>query len=176
MISSNDIALISSMNHKNIFVFKRPKIAIFANGNELIEVGENLSIGFHFHIADSVEKAVSEVGEFYEENLKMFGPLRLVKVLSDQQILDIADPKLAPLAALPTMEKAVKAGAVLCGPPSLIIQQLKALEEDYPGLDRISVGQAVGTPQRVILDQLTWFSQEVMPAFTERDPASIQGS
>ncbi len=43
IISSSDIALISSMNHKNICVFKRPKIAILANGNELIEVGENLN-------------------------------------------------------------------------------------------------------------------------------------
>ena len=94
--------------------------------------------------------------------------------LSDQQILDMADPKLAPSAGLPTMEEAVKAGAVLCGPPERIIQQLRALEEEYPGLDRVSVGQPVGTPQKVILEQLEWFSQEVMPEFTRRAPASVQ--
>ncbi|MCZ6535092.1 MAG: LLM class flavin-dependent oxidoreductase [Chloroflexi bacterium] len=137
-------------------------------------LGEDLSIGFHFFLADTAEKGIKEASKYYEENIKMFGPLRLVRDLSDQQILDMADPKLAPSAGLPTMEEAVKAGAVLCGPPERIIQQLRALEEEYPGLDRVSVGQPVGTPQKVILEQLEWFSQEVMPEFTRRAPASVQ--
>lgn len=137
-------------------------------------LGEDLSIGFHFFLADTAEKGIKEASKYYEENIKMFGPLRLVRDLSDQQILDMADPKLAPSAGLPTMEEAVKAGAVLCGPPERIVQQLRALEEEYPGLDRVSVGQPVGTPQKVILEQLEWFSQEVMPEFTRRAPASVQ--
>jgi alkanesulfonate monooxygenase SsuD/methylene tetrahydromethanopterin reductase-like flavin-dependent oxidoreductase (luciferase family) len=137
-------------------------------------LGEDLSIGFHFFLADTTEKGIREASKYYEENIKMFGPLRLVKALSDQQILDMADPKLAPSAGLPTMEEAVKAGAVLCGPPEWIIQQLRALEEEYPGLDRVSVGQPVGTPQKVILEQLEWFSQDVMPEFTRRAPAPVQ--
>ena len=68
----------------------------------------------------------------------------------------------------------MKAGTVLSRPPSLIIEQLKALEEEYTSLNRVSVGHAVGPPQRVILEQLEWFSQEVMPAFTDRTPASVQ--
>ena len=142
-------------------------------GNEKA-LGEDLSIGFHFFLADTAGKGIKEASKYYEENIKMFGPLRLVRDLSDQQILDMADPKLAPLAGLPTMEEAVKAGAVLCGPPERIVQQLRALEEEYPGLDRVSVGQPVGTPQKVILEQLEWFSQEVMPEFTFRAPASVQ--
>jgi len=60
----------------------------------------------------------------------------------------------------------VRAGAYLCGPPERIIQQLQAVEARYPGLRRVTVSQPVGTPQRVILEQLEWFAKEVMPAFT----------
>ena len=132
-----------------------------------IEVGENLSVGFHFHIADSVEKAVSEVGEFYEENLKMFGPLRLVRALTDEQIDIMSNPHLAPNADLPNAEDAVKAGGILAGPPEIIIEKLKDLEEKYPGLNRVSVSHPVGTPQAVITEQLQMFAEQVMPEFSK---------
>ena len=38
----------------------------------------------------------------------------------------------------------------------------------YPGLEVVNVGQPVGTPQAVILDQLERFSAQVMPAFKRR--------
>jgi len=133
-------------------------------GTEL-ELGEKLSIGFHYHIADTKEKAMEEVGGYYEENLKMFGPLRLVRALSDEQIEIMSDPSRAPTADLPRIEDAVAAGGVLAGPPDLIIQQLKELEKLYPGLDRVSVSHPMGTPETVITEQLQQFSEEVMPAF-----------
>jgi alkanesulfonate monooxygenase SsuD/methylene tetrahydromethanopterin reductase-like flavin-dependent oxidoreductase (luciferase family) len=136
-------------------------------GREL-ELGENMAIGFHFYLADTQEKAIKEAGKYYEENLKIFGPLRLVRSLTDEQIEIMADPKRAPYSDLPRIENAVKAGGVLCGPPELIIEQLKRVEEQYPGLERVSVGHPVGTPQAVILEQLEWFSKEVMPAFKGR--------
>ena len=40
-----------------------------------------------------------------------------------------------------------------------------ALQERYPGLEEMNVGQPVGTPQQVILEQLERFAAEVMPAF-----------
>ena len=137
-----------------------------------IEVGENLSVGFHFHIADSVEKAVSEVGEFYEENLKMFGPLRLVRALTDEQIGIMSSPHLAPHADLPSAEDAVKAGGILAGPPETIIEKLKDLEEKYPGLNRVSVSHPVGTPQAVITEQLQMFAEQVMPEFSKESAVS----
>lgn len=133
-------------------------------GTEL-ELGEKLSIGFHYHIADTKEKAMEEVAGYYEENLKMFGPLRLVRALSDEQIEVMSDPSRAPTADLPRIEDAVAAGGVLAGPPDLIIQQLKELEKLYPGLDRVSVSHPMGTPETVITEQLQQFSEEVMPAF-----------
>ena len=40
IITSRDIALLGAMNQKNINVYCKPRIAIIANGNELIEIGE----------------------------------------------------------------------------------------------------------------------------------------
>jgi alkanesulfonate monooxygenase SsuD/methylene tetrahydromethanopterin reductase-like flavin-dependent oxidoreductase (luciferase family) len=129
------------------------------------QMGENLSIGYHFFLADTQEKAIAEAGKYYEENLKMFGPLRLVRSLSEEQIDAMGDPRLAPTAGLPDIERAVARGGFLCGPPELIIEQLQELEDKYPGLDRVSVGQPMGCPESVILEQLEWFAKDVMPAF-----------
>ena len=130
-----------------------------------LQLGENLSVGYHFYLADTQEQAIKEAAKYYEENLKMFGPLRLVRNLSDDQIEAMGDPKRAPTAGLPTIDRAVESGGFLCGPPELIIEQLKAVEAEYPGLNRVSVGQPAGAPQKVILEQLEWFAKEVMPAF-----------
>jgi alkanesulfonate monooxygenase SsuD/methylene tetrahydromethanopterin reductase-like flavin-dependent oxidoreductase (luciferase family) len=137
------------------------------------QLGEDLSFGFHFFLANRQEDGIKEAAKYYEENLKMFGPLRLVRALSDEQIEAMADPRRAPHAGLPTLEDAVKKGAFLCGPPELIIEQLMQLEERYPGLDRVSVSHPVGTPQAVILEQLEWFASDVMPAFKKRVPEPV---
>lgn len=130
-----------------------------------IALGENLSIGYHFYIDDSREKALKNAAGFYEENLKMFGPLRLVQALSDQQIEDMGDPSKAPHAGLPTIEDAEASGGFLAGPADLIIEKLKRLEEKYPGLDRVGVSLPMGTPQDVLLEQMQKFSEQVMPEF-----------
>ena len=140
----------------------------YARAGRQLQLGENLSFGFQFYIADSVEEGIKEAGKYYEENLKMFGPLRLVRALSDEQIEIMSDPAKAPTADLPKIDDAVKAGGFLTGPADHIIEQLKLLEERYPGLERISVGQPVGTPRAVILEQLERFSKEIMPAFKGR--------
>ena len=127
--------------------------------------GENISVGFHFHLAPTVEQAMEEAQGFFEENLKMFGPLRLTRRLSEEQIRDIGDPRRAPNAGLPTIQGAVESGAFLAGPPDRVIEQLKAVEKQYPGLDRVGVSHPVGTPQSVITEQLEWFAKEVMPEF-----------
>jgi alkanesulfonate monooxygenase SsuD/methylene tetrahydromethanopterin reductase-like flavin-dependent oxidoreductase (luciferase family) len=131
-------------------------------------LGEDLSIGFHFRLAKTQEEGIKAAAKHYEENLKMFGPLRLVRSLSDAQIEAMSDPRRAPFAGLPTLEEAVKKGAFLCGPPGLIIEQLMRLEERYPGLERIGVSHPVSTPHAMMLEQWEWFAAEVMPAFKKR--------
>jgi alkanesulfonate monooxygenase SsuD/methylene tetrahydromethanopterin reductase-like flavin-dependent oxidoreductase (luciferase family) len=141
--------------------------ALARTGRET-ELGTDLSIGFHFFIAETQEQGIKEAAKYFEENLKIFGPLRLVRSLTDEQIEDMGDPKKAPYANLPQLEGAVKGGGFLCGPPEVIIEQIKVFEDKYPGLEKISVGHPVGTPQSVILEQLQQFSEEVMPAFKGR--------
>jgi len=130
-----------------------------------LELGERLCIGFHCYIAESRERGIREAAKFHEENLKMFGELRLARALSNEQIEVMRDPRRAPGADLPRIEDAIKAGGVLCGPPEQIIESLKTLEKRYPGLDRVLVQEWVGVPKSVCLEQLERFATEVMPAF-----------
>ena len=94
----------------------------------------------------------------------MFGPLGFVGPLSDEQLTMLADPHRAREAGLPTIEEAIEAGSWLCGPPEMITEKLLQLQESYPGLEEVMVGQPVGTPRKVICEQLELFAREVMPA------------
>ena len=105
----------------------------------------------------------------------MFGPLRLVRALSEEQIEAMSDPKRAPTSDLPHIEGAVEVGGFLCGTPEEVTEHLKRVEEAYPGLDRISVSQPVGTPEAVITEQLEWFAEEVMPAFSAKVAEPVPG-
>jgi alkanesulfonate monooxygenase SsuD/methylene tetrahydromethanopterin reductase-like flavin-dependent oxidoreductase (luciferase family) len=131
-------------------------------------LGEGLCIGFHFQLAATKEEAIKAAAGYFEENLKMFGPLRLVRSMTEEQIAVMADPKRAPYAGLPSIEEAAAQGAYLCGPPAQIIDTLMRLEKDYPGLERVSVSHPMGAPESVMLEQLEWFAADVMPAFTGR--------
>ncbi|PYR27580.1 MAG: hypothetical protein DMF92_16035 [Acidobacteria bacterium] len=128
-------------------------------------LGGDLCIGFSFHIADSVEQGIKEATPFFEENIKMFAPLGFVPGLTPAQIDAVADPKRARQAGLPTLRNAIKAGTWLIGPPELITEQLMEIQHKYPGLEVVNVGQPVGTPEAVILEQLERFSAQVMPKF-----------
>ncbi len=69
--------------------------AAYARRGIQLEPGERLSLGFQFHIAETRETAMAEAGKYYEENMKMFGELRLVRALSEEQIAAMRDPRLA---------------------------------------------------------------------------------
>jgi alkanesulfonate monooxygenase SsuD/methylene tetrahydromethanopterin reductase-like flavin-dependent oxidoreductase (luciferase family) len=145
-----------------------------ARRGQHLEMGERLCFGFHFYLAKNREQGIREAAKFYEENMKMFGELRLVRALSDEQIEIMRDPKRAPTAKLPRIEDAIANGGVLCGSPEQVVEHLKSLERRYPGLDRVSVSLSVGVPKAVCLEQLEWFASEVMPAFEQakvREPA-----
>jgi alkanesulfonate monooxygenase SsuD/methylene tetrahydromethanopterin reductase-like flavin-dependent oxidoreductase (luciferase family) len=133
------------------------------------QLGENLCLGISFHLADSREKAIREATPYYEEYVKMFGPLGFVRGLTPEQIEAIGRRGGWAEARIPTLQDAVQAGSWYCGPPEGFIAFLQALEEKYPGLEYVNVGSAsVGVPKQVILEQLAWFAKEVMPAFKGR--------
>ncbi len=135
-------------------------------------LGADLIIGLSFHIADTEEQAIEEATPFFEENMKMFAPLGFVAGLTEDQVSAIGDPARVRQTTLPTLPDAIAAGSWLVGPPERIREGLFALQEKYPGLTRVNVGQVVGTPQRVILEQLEWFGAEVMPAFKSQAAAA----
>src|SRR5262249_13055219 len=124
-----------------------------------------LALGYEFHSASSREQAIREAAPHYEENMKMFGELRLVRALTDEQIAAMRDPKLVGTVRLPTIEDAVKAGGFLAGRPEDIVEQLKAVEKRYLGLDRVICATPLGTPLDVQLGDLDRFAQEVIPSF-----------
>jgi alkanesulfonate monooxygenase SsuD/methylene tetrahydromethanopterin reductase-like flavin-dependent oxidoreductase (luciferase family) len=142
-----------------------------------IELGERLCFGFHFYMGKSKHDGIERARKYYEENMKMFGELRLVRAMTDEQVEIMRDPKRAPTAKLPKIEDAVAAGGFLTGNAQEVIDHLKALEEKYPALDRISVSLSVGVPKSEALEQLQRFAEEVMPAFRKaevREPAMVK--
>ena len=100
------------------------------------------------------------------------GPLRLLRSLSDVQIDNLKDPATALAdSTLPQLEDAIANGSVLCGTAEQIIERLKALEEEYPGLGAITLSHPGGVTKEVMIEQFGRFADEVMPAFSGRAEA-----
>ena len=136
------------------------------------QLGENLIIGYSLALGPSREKAIQRGQPFFEENLKMFGPLNLVQGLTDEQIAALAVPEQALRAGLPTMQRAVEAGSSLCGTTDEVIEQLMEVQERLPGLEMINLGMPISTPLEMVLEQLEWFARDVMPVFKKQAPAA----
>ncbi|MGE3539311.1 MAG: LLM class flavin-dependent oxidoreductase [Candidatus Tectimicrobiota bacterium] len=129
------------------------------------QAGENLIIGVSFHIAETREKAIREATPYYEEYVKMFGPLGFVRGLNEAQLQAISRRGGWAAAGIPTLEDAVTAGTWYCGPPEGFVEYLQELQAKYPGMETVNVSSTMGVPQAVMIEQLEWFAREVMPAF-----------
>ena len=138
--------------------------AILATGRDA-EMGTDLAIGIPMHVADTQEKAILEASKLFEENVKFLAPLGFVRDVTGDDLKALENPMTALEADLPSLRQAVEAGTWLCGPPEYIVERLRDIERKYPGLEHISVGHAIGTPQSVVLEQLAWFGKEVIPVF-----------
>ena len=145
-------------------VMHRWRDTLAAHGREA-QLGEDVTMGFAFHIAETEKKAINEARGFFEENMKMLGPLGALRGLSEEQLAAMRDPRLARSAGLPTMEQVVGDEWWFCGPPELVAEKLEAVQEAYPGLEQVNMNCVVGTPQDVILEQLDAFGKHVMPKF-----------
>jgi alkanesulfonate monooxygenase SsuD/methylene tetrahydromethanopterin reductase-like flavin-dependent oxidoreductase (luciferase family) len=137
--------------------------AAASHGRELA-LGEDTALGFRVFIADTQKKAIDLARPYFEEAMKFAAPLGLLP-LKPEQIAAVADPSRRQGVQLPTLEGAVKGGSWLCGPPELIVDHLKGVEEKYPGVERVNVAAVMGMPRQVFKDQLTKFAEGVMPAF-----------
>ena len=52
---------------------------------------------------------------------------------------------------------------------------MEEIERYWPGLNHVNMGLPVGTPQKVLLEQLEAFGKEVMPHFKSRvrEPVAV---
>ncbi|RPH76914.1 MAG: LLM class flavin-dependent oxidoreductase [Candidatus Rokuibacteriota bacterium] len=136
-----------------------------------LKPGENLCLGIFIHLAETREKAVREITPYYEEHVKMFAPLGFVPGATPDQIEASARRGGWGAAGVPTVEHYMKTGAWFAGPPEELTAYLKDLESRYPGLEYVNVSISMGTPQAVMVEQLTAFAKDVMPKFTARAAA-----
>jgi alkanesulfonate monooxygenase SsuD/methylene tetrahydromethanopterin reductase-like flavin-dependent oxidoreductase (luciferase family) len=131
-------------------------------------LGEGLSLGIFYHLADSRERAVREITPWYEEHVKMFGPLGFVPGITPEQLAASTRRGGWEAAGVPGVEHYMKVGAWFAGPPEDLVAYLKSLEERFPGLEYVHLSNSMGMPRDAMLEQLAWLGKEVMPEFVGR--------
>lgn len=131
-------------------------------------VGEGLSLGIFFHLADTRARAVRELTPWYEEHVKMFGPLGFVPGITPEQLAASTRRGGWGAAGVPTVGHYMTLGAWFAGPPEELVAYLRSLEERFPGLEHVHLSSSLGTPRAVMVEQLAWLAKEVMPVFAAR--------
>jgi hypothetical protein len=156
---------------REVETFGAPLLDQNANREMFEERGEvlRLALGYQFHIAASRRFARRAALRRKHEDVRRVAP---GAGLTDKQIAAMRDPRLVGIVKVPTIEDAAKAGGFLAGRPEDIVEQLKAVEERYPGLDRVTCATPLGTPLDVQLEDLDRFAKEVIPAFRDTRTAA----
>jgi alkanesulfonate monooxygenase SsuD/methylene tetrahydromethanopterin reductase-like flavin-dependent oxidoreductase (luciferase family) len=126
------------------------------------QLGEDVCWGVGVYLADTETEAIRRLEPAHDERYKWFAPFGFVRY-ADEHGRAWGMPG-AP-ARVPTLREGVDQGAWLCGPPSRVIDRIRAIEARYPGLDQMMIHWAEGIPPREFQEQLRWFAREVMPAF-----------
>ena len=130
------------------------------------ELGGDLALVLQIHLADTQEEALADATIWFEEQLKSLAPLGRMPTLTPEQIDATYDPLKAPHAGLPTARDLVEDGGWICGSPEHVYQRICEIQEQFPGLERITVqGGALGIPPSAIRRDLEWFGREVLPKF-----------
>ncbi len=136
-----------------------------ARAGKDLKLGENLTVGIFFYIADSREKAIRELTPYYEEHVKMFAPLGFVPGITPPQVAAAARRGGWDAAGVPTLDHYMKMGSWFAGTSAGLVEHLKKLEARYPGMEHINLSTSLGTPKAVMLEQFQRVAEEVMPAF-----------
>jgi alkanesulfonate monooxygenase SsuD/methylene tetrahydromethanopterin reductase-like flavin-dependent oxidoreductase (luciferase family) len=132
------------------------------------KLGEGLSLGIFYHLADSTERAVREITPWYEEHVKMFGPLGFVPGITPEQLEASTKRGGWDAAGVPTVDTYRQVGAWFAGRPEELVAYLRSLEERFPGLQYVHLSNSMGTPRSAMLEQLAWLGREVIPKFAGR--------
>jgi alkanesulfonate monooxygenase SsuD/methylene tetrahydromethanopterin reductase-like flavin-dependent oxidoreductase (luciferase family) len=130
-------------------------------GRQLLP-GEDLAWGGGLYLAPSLPEAIERVRPYHDERYKWFAPFGFVRY-ADEHGRTWGTPG-AP-AGVPSIEEGVRQKAWLVGPPERVIELLKDLEAEYPGLEQIVLHWPEGMTAPDWIAQLRLFAREVMPAF-----------
>ena len=133
-----------------------------AKAGRNLELGEDLCLGLAMSIAPTPEEAIEAVRPYHDEAYKWFAPFGFVRY-TDENGRPWGTPG-AP-AQVPSIEDGVHQRAWLCGPPELVIRELKAYEAEFPGLDQVMFRWPEGMPAEQFKQQLSLFAEHVMPHF-----------
>jgi len=136
-----------------------------ARAGKNLQLGENLTVGIFFHLADSREQAIREMTPYYEEHVKMFAPLGFVPGVTPQQVAAAGRRGGWDAGGVPKLDHYMKLGSWFAGTSEQLIEHLKKLEARYPGMQHINLSTSMGTPKAVMLEQFQRVAEEVMPAF-----------
>ena len=136
-----------------------------ARAGKDLKLGENLTVGIFFHLANSREQAIREMTPYYEEHVKMFAPLGFVPGLTPQQVAAAGRRGGWDAGGVPKLDHYMKLGSWFAGTSEQLIEHLKKLEARYPGMQHINLSTSMGTPKAVMLEQFQRVAEEVMPAF-----------
>jgi alkanesulfonate monooxygenase SsuD/methylene tetrahydromethanopterin reductase-like flavin-dependent oxidoreductase (luciferase family) len=136
-----------------------------ARAGKELKLGENLTVGIFFYLADTREKAIRELTPYYEEHVKMFAPLGFVPGITRPQVAATARRGGWGEAGVPTLDHFMKLGSWFAGTPQQLVEHLKNLEARFPGMEHINLSTSLCTPKAVMLEQFQRVAEEVMPAF-----------
>ena len=136
-----------------------------ARAGKNLALGENLTIGIHYHVAKTREQAIREIRPLYEEHVKMFAPLGFVPGLNPAQVAAVARRGGWDAAGVPPVEHFLELGSWFAGTPDDLIERIKGIEERYPGMQHMNLSSPLTTPKAVMLEQFQIVAEEVMPHF-----------
>jgi alkanesulfonate monooxygenase SsuD/methylene tetrahydromethanopterin reductase-like flavin-dependent oxidoreductase (luciferase family) len=129
-----------------------------------LALGEDLILGFRMCIDDTEARAMDRARPYFEEHAKFMAPLGMLRYSEEHVKAVAARQAQSPTGA--TLDNGVRNRSWLCGSAADIVAYLKEVEARYPGLEHVMIAWALGTPRDLMLEQLTRFAREVMPAFT----------
>jgi alkanesulfonate monooxygenase SsuD/methylene tetrahydromethanopterin reductase-like flavin-dependent oxidoreductase (luciferase family) len=128
-----------------------------------LRLGEDVILGFRMCIDETQEQAIRRARPYFEEHAKFMAPLGMLRYSEEHVSAVAARQAQSPTGA--TLDNGLRNRSWLCGPAADIVAYLKELEARYPGLEHVMIAWALGTPRALMLEQLTRFAHEVMPAF-----------
>jgi alkanesulfonate monooxygenase SsuD/methylene tetrahydromethanopterin reductase-like flavin-dependent oxidoreductase (luciferase family) len=133
-----------------------------AKAGRILAPGEDLAWGGGLYLAPTLDEAIQRVRPYHDERYKWFAPFGFVRYADDH-----GRPWGTPGAptGVPTIEEGVKQKAWLVGPASRVIERIRELETEYPGLEQIILHWPEGMPADEWKTQLRLFARDVMPAF-----------